>query len=234
MTLSDLQAAWREELQKGTSSPIARSPAFREALLYEASAPAKRVDFDGPGSHNARLGGAGQARAVGGEPGRNGPAGSPPSGLPPDSGPHVGAALKVGTCVPGWHSVGPSFPRSRFTRAQRLGLVYERRVREVLLPVVGTLGWLLRDHEWFLTRSGSWLQPDFFLEAPAGAILLEAKLTFTVEGVVQLARYRREIQAVTGIQAVPALVCKNLLQGCPKVVGEFEDIEGGCVWHLPW
>lgn len=181
MALADLQAAWREELRKGASSPLAHSPAFREALA------------------------AGEARTA-----------------------------TVGRLLAGWHSVGPSFPRSRFTRAQRLGLAYERRVLQVLLPVVGTLGWTLRDHEWFLTAQDSWCQPDFFLESPGGgAILLEAKLTFTVEGMVQLARYRREIQAVTGIQAVPVMVCKNLLRGCPKVVGEFEEIEGGCVWHLP-
>lgn len=201
MALADLQSAWQEELIKGSSSPLACSPAFKEALA----------------ARNARTATVPSASSRGASPSRV-------SQLPPP-GPQFNN--------PGWYKEGPPLPRSRFTRAQRLGLAYEKRVREVLLSTVGALGWTLRDHEWFLTTSGSWCQPDFFLEAPAGAILLEAKLTFTAEGTLQLARYRREIQAVTGIQAVPVLVCKNLTRGCPKVVGEFEEIEGGCIWHLP-
>jgi hypothetical protein len=176
MTLASLQSAWRAELEKGSSSALAGSPAFKEALI----------------------------------------------------------GRKEGFQKPGWHEVGPQFPKVRSTGTKALGKAYEKRVGEFLLGQASALGWSFMNHPWLLTRNGSWLQPDFLLIAPSGkGLLFEVKLTYVEEGWGQLARYKKAIWETVGMDVVGCLVCKNLTAGAPKAVGEFEEVAGGTVWHAP-
>jgi hypothetical protein len=188
MSLFALQSAWQAELEKGSGSALAGSPAFKEARLAREASQSPTVEI------------------------RN---------------------LSEQTVLAhGWHEVGPPFPKKRLTGTKALGITYEKRVGKVLLERARSLGWGFRDHPWLLTRSGCWLQPDFLLEAPAGGLLFEVKLTYVQAGWEQLARYKKAIWETVGLETVPVLVCKNLAPGTPKPVEEFEDVKGGSLWHL--
>jgi hypothetical protein len=228
MALIDrLRADWESELAKSSGSALVKSPAFREALLQKEGR-REAVDLILVGDSGAALGERPTARAVHGSP----RAAHAP--CPVRDGGNGGSHESNPALRPGWHLVGPPFPSTVLSPAQARGRRYERAVGKLLFSLCSPLGWAVRDHEWLLTPSGAWLQPDLFLEAPGGgAILLEVKLSYTPDAWIQLACYRRVIHELTGVHAMIAVVCKHLRPGASHVVGEFEDLEEGCVWHAP-
>jgi hypothetical protein len=131
----------------------------------------------------------------------------------------------------GWHKDGPSFPKQRLVGTRALGRAYEKQVGKLLWEQSSSLGWSFRDHEWLQARDG-WLQPDFLLQSPAGALLFEVKLTYTPAGWKQLERYQRAIWEVVRLETIPVLVCKHLAPGAPSPVEFFEDVFPGALWHV--
>ncbi len=111
------------------------------------------------------------------------------------------------------------------------GHSYERAVCKYVLSLVESLGWTLYDHYWIHTGS-VWVQPDFIIQTPACAIILEAKLTY-IDCSAQLARYIRAAQAELGCPVWGAQVCQNLTPHSPQSLClDFFDLEPNCTWHF--
>ena len=109
------------------------------------------------------------------------------------------------------------------------GYSYEAQVGGVLEAFSKQTGLVLLNHPW-LEHDG-WHQPDFLLLSSQSAIVLEAKLTYTEDGVEQLERYKRvlekEYKHVTRV-----MVCKNLQRGCPAPIEDLCDAVDNSIWHL--
>lgn len=110
------------------------------------------------------------------------------------------------------------------------GLSYEARVGRHVRPLVDSLGWELWDHKWLVLPNGSQCQPDFVILAPAGAIILEAKLTW-IPTPEQRKKYLAALRALN-ITAIYVLVCRNLNPQASNIVSEWEDLLPDCTWHL--
>lgn len=115
------------------------------------------------------------------------------------------------------------------TRAR--GHSYERAVQRHVSSLVDHLGWTLYPHYW--VGSGDiWLQPDFIIQTPSCAVVLEAKLTF-VNCNRQLRKYTQLVSAELNLPTWGAQVCRNLTRFAPKhICTDFWDLEPDCVWHL--
>ena len=110
------------------------------------------------------------------------------------------------------------------------GYSYEDKVGLVLETVATETGLVLLNHPWI--EDDGWHQPDYLLISPSNSVIvLEVKLTYTLEGVVQLARYQRvlskDYDSVTRV-----LVCKNLARGCPAPIESLYDAYDDATWHL--
>lgn len=89
--------------------------------------------------------------------------------------------------------------------------------------------WLLRDHEWIETEDG-WLQPDFVIERPEDAILVECKLTW-LDCSAQMLKYMQVLREL-GLSPVPLLVCRNLTPSAPAPIHSLDELRPDAVWHL--
>ena len=129
-----------------------------------------------------------------------------------------------------WTDAGP-FPRSTLRGTKARGRTYENKVAKVLKKESEELDLFFRDHMW-LDMDGIWIQPDFVLESPGGgALLLEAKLTYTRDAFEQLVRYAHVLEPYYSSVA-PILVCRNLTYDTPEPVRNFCDLTPWCTWHL--
>ena len=137
-----------------------------------------------------------------------------------------------------WHEDGPfgSVPQ---TGTRAAGLTYERKVGKLLAHEAVNHGLTMRDHEWMKVtfddgQSPMWYQPDFVLEAPAGLLIVEAKLTFVEQAFAQLGRYKKVLEqyAQEKRSIVPVLACRNLTPEAPVSVRSFADLCPWSVWHL--
>jgi len=109
------------------------------------------------------------------------------------------------------------------------GRSYEKRVGAHLHRICAENLWRLRDHEWIDTGAG-FLQPDFVIERPDDAILIECKLTW-LDCSQQVSKYLRVLEEL-GLTPVPLLVCRNLTPSAPAPIHSLDELRPNAVWHL--
>lgn len=127
----------------------------------------------------------------------------------------------------------------RLSGSKALGLRYER---QLLAALRTTFSSPVHRGPWFHYKDhlgDGWCQPDFICEISDGALVLEAKLSWTREAEKQLKNYLCVLHQVYD-HVIGAVVCKNLRPETPTdlVRGTLRDavnvsIEGGGfgIWH---
>ena len=129
-----------------------------------------------------------------------------------------------------WQDEAP-FPKTVLRGTKARGRAYENKVGKFLAREAEGLGAIIHDHQW-LEFGGMWIQPDFVLEfSGGGAILLEAKLTYTRDAFSQLSRYAEVLEPYYS-SLIPALVCRNLTYETPEPIRRFCDLTPWGTWHL--
>jgi hypothetical protein len=117
--------------------------------------------------------------------------------------------------------------------AARLGIRYERRVRQFLSPIAANLGLDLWDHQ-RLQVGGSTAEPDFVLvSASAAGLLIEVKYTWE-DTLNQRAFYAGLLRLLGISPVVSCTICRNILPSTPTdlIVRDFYSIADNSVFQL--
>ena len=127
---------------------------------------------------------------------------------------------------------GNKKPRAKGVKAK--GLAYERKVGVELSRLVSS-DLYVHSGQWihFQDSQGlGWAQPDYYIVADNGILLLECKLSQKREAWDQLRNlYAPLLEFIYGTQVLCTQVCKHLSFDDGSIVTDFAQLRDGSTWH---
>lgn len=148
---------------------------------------------------------------------------------------HAAAAATppVAATFPSVTPCPPPFAPVEKSRSQANGLVYERKVGELLTTHCDKVGWKLWDHQWFVYEDEAkikYFQPDFIIERETDNVLVEVKLTL-VDTSTQVNKYLHYLK-IFGLDCFPVIIVRNLTPTASLIITDFDKITPNAVLHL--
>lgn len=109
---------------------------------------------------------------------------------------------------------------SRPRGAKALGVTYEKALAKALPDALRGVWWEFED-----ANGGGWCQTDLLLEGRETTLVLEAKLSWVMQGHSQLELlYKPVLELALGKPVLGVVVCKTLRSGMPASVSITSDL----------
>lgn len=123
-----------------------------------------------------------------------------------------------------WAEARPEGPwgakGSRPRGAKALGVAYEKALARALPDAKRGQWWKFDD-----VNGGGWCQTDLLLEGASSVLVLEAKLSWVMQGHTQLELlYKPVLEMALGKPLLGVVVCKTLRSGMPHSVSIVSDL----------